>query len=300
MSDKKDWRLIEFFTPINEFKEDLIEGKESDFIIRGVAINETTTHNGHKYVAEELQKASSHLIGKKLLVDHRNEVDAIKGVIKNSWFNPTEKRIEFEGSVKDKTIKEMIKDGRLSDVSIGAYATDLVKEDNGSLIAKGLQIVELSFVAVPADSKANFAMAMDNNYAIKESLNLIEMSVCPECKKEFEDKEEMLKHKKEKHPTESYLRTERRYGEMEENKIQEMEKSQKELTESNQKMLEELNILRNERRQNIVSEYKKLCSEKKVKEKDVSTHSDETIKLLIRSEERRVGKECRSRWSPYH
>ena len=23
-------------------------------------------------------------------------------------------------------------------------------------------------------------------------------------------------------------------------------------------------------------------------------------KLLIRSEERRVGKECRSRWSPYH
>ena len=24
------------------------------------------------------------------------------------------------------------------------------------------------------------------------------------------------------------------------------------------------------------------------------------IKLLCRSEERRVGKECRSRWSPYH
>ena len=26
----------------------------------------------------------------------------------------------------------------------------------------------------------------------------------------------------------------------------------------------------------------------------------ELIKLLTRSEERRVGKECRSRWSPYH
>ena len=24
------------------------------------------------------------------------------------------------------------------------------------------------------------------------------------------------------------------------------------------------------------------------------------IKLVVRSEERRVGKECRSRWSPYH
>ena len=26
----------------------------------------------------------------------------------------------------------------------------------------------------------------------------------------------------------------------------------------------------------------------------------ETVELLRRSEERRVGKECRSRWSPYH
>src|SRR3712207_7810770 len=25
-----------------------------------------------------------------------------------------------------------------------------------------------------------------------------------------------------------------------------------------------------------------------------------TVKVLVRSEERRVGKECRSRWSPYH
>ena len=25
-----------------------------------------------------------------------------------------------------------------------------------------------------------------------------------------------------------------------------------------------------------------------------------TIVMLLRSEERRVGKECRSRWSPYH
>ena len=27
---------------------------------------------------------------------------------------------------------------------------------------------------------------------------------------------------------------------------------------------------------------------------------DSTVILLLRSEERRVGKECRSRWSPYH
>ena len=27
---------------------------------------------------------------------------------------------------------------------------------------------------------------------------------------------------------------------------------------------------------------------------------DFVVKLVVRSEERRVGKECRSRWSPYH
>ena len=29
-------------------------------------------------------------------------------------------------------------------------------------------------------------------------------------------------------------------------------------------------------------------------------NDSKTIALLTRSEERRVGKECRSRWSPYH
>ena len=28
--------------------------------------------------------------------------------------------------------------------------------------------------------------------------------------------------------------------------------------------------------------------------------SDEALERIFRSEERRVGKECRSRWSPYH
>ena len=32
----------------------------------------------------------------------------------------------------------------------------------------------------------------------------------------------------------------------------------------------------------------------------VSMTLDEVLKKLTRSEERRVGKECRSRWSPYH
>ena len=31
-----------------------------------------------------------------------------------------------------------------------------------------------------------------------------------------------------------------------------------------------------------------------------ASRTEKTICLAVRSEERRVGKECRSRWSPYH
>ena len=42
--------------------------------------------------------------------------------------------------------------------------------------------------------------------------------------------------------------------------------------------------------------------DKGIKEKYTSPakHFTEDLLLLTRSEERRVGKECRSRWSPYH
>ena len=33
---------------------------------------------------------------------------------------------------------------------------------------------------------------------------------------------------------------------------------------------------------------------------NVSKGGDDTLFAKVRSEERRVGKECRSRWSPYH
>ena len=35
-------------------------------------------------------------------------------------------------------------------------------------------------------------------------------------------------------------------------------------------------------------------------DKDIALQTDKIIMILLRSEERRVGKECRSRWSPYH
>ena len=37
-----------------------------------------------------------------------------------------------------------------------------------------------------------------------------------------------------------------------------------------------------------------------VTEKSMNAMSEKKYTFLVRSEERRVGKECRSRWSPYH
>ena len=58
---------------------------------------------------------------------------------------------------------------------------------------------------------------------------------------------------------------------------------------------------------------KKQSNEKKLNDKQDKFYAEYFIKLLrielkqttiklnqVRSEERRVGKECRSRWSPYH
>ena len=51
-----------------------------------------------------------------------------------------------------------------------------------------------------------------------------------------------------------------------------------------------------------MTEYEKLLEQayKQVKKVDTSNSRFEIPKIEGRSEERRVGKECRSRWSPYH
>lgn len=278
---EKDWHLMEFSTPITESAI-----VNDEFIIKGTAITETTTHNNHKYIAEELQKAAPSMQGKPLLIDHNNSVESIKGKVSRSYFDVSSKSIKFEAKVMDKQIREMIKDGRITNVSIGAFAEDLMREeDTGAYIAKGINIAELSLVAVPADENASFAMAMANSISLKEKMGAgygspdMGMEKCKECG-DMVPKDQMKKHIGEKHPKkeESYLSNERRLNEMtEETNVQEAVKLKAELETA----MSELNALKAERRQNLISEYKTLCSEKKVKEKDMSNVSEETLKLLI-------------------
>jgi uncharacterized C2H2 Zn-finger protein len=204
-----DWRKMEFFVPITE----TVSIKERNGIkIKGVAINETTTRNNVKYIAEELEKSAQSLIGKPLLKDHNNSVDAIVGIVTNAKFNSLNKNIEFEADIIDDSISKKVEGKLIKNVSVGAYVRDLSKKDeNNEFTAKGIEFVELSLVAVPADPNAGFSFdyALDNARILKEAYEMDEikeipidkqMMKCPECGKEFKDKIELDKHMTELHP----------------------------------------------------------------------------------------------------
>jgi len=166
----KDWKLLEFVAPITEsvFEDD-------DFIIRGIAINETTTLNNVKYVAEELEKAAPSFRDVPILLDHENSVKNIVGrTTENVNFNFNEKRIDFEAKIRDKDIQEMIKDGRLKSVSIGARVEDLTEEEDGSMKALGVQGMEISFVACAGDQGATFGQALHSSFILKEMANKVD------------------------------------------------------------------------------------------------------------------------------
>lgn len=166
-SSFKDWHVLEFFVPI---KETSMMG--NDFFIKGVAINETTTRNGVKYIANELEKAAPSFRNKPILLDHDNSVKSIVGRTTNNVnFNSVKRAIEFEAKIMDKQIQEMINDGRITDVSIGAKVQDLVQnKDEEAVTAIGVEGLEISLVAVPGDPGANLAMAMFESLQIKSEI----------------------------------------------------------------------------------------------------------------------------------
>ena len=150
---------------------------DDEFIINGTAINAVTTDNGHKFLEEELRISAETLDGAPLLIDHRNEVEAIKGRVIYSGYNEMGKRVDFRAKVMDEGVKQLIKDGRLQTVSVGAAVRE-IEEADGELIPRGIMFKELSLVAVPADSGATFGIALrqayDSNSKIKKEEKMTE------------------------------------------------------------------------------------------------------------------------------
>ena len=167
----KSWKNLNYSVPISE---SLTTSNDDDLLIRGVAINETVTRNGVRYTAEELRTGAPTLRNKPILKDHDNSVDSIVGrTTNNISFDETNKRIPFEGRIMDESMKQKIKKGLVSSVSIGARVKDLIEEDfNGEKVitAKGIEFLELSLVGVPADPNAGLFMGFDS--AVQEAFKI--------------------------------------------------------------------------------------------------------------------------------
>lgn len=157
-----------------KWNQEISESAEvnGEFRIKGVAINETTTSNGHKFLAEELQSSAGSLMGVPLLKDHENMIDNIVGRVTNSFFDSSRNNIQFEAKIMDPKMKEMIKDGRINSVSVGASVEDMDETDEGDLIPRGITFQELSLVAVPADAGATFQVALKEAYKLHSTSNV--------------------------------------------------------------------------------------------------------------------------------
>ena len=185
---------LNYNVPISEVKQDK---DDSFFFIEGVAINAGVTGNNHRFTVEELSKSAPSLKGVPLLEDHRNEVGAIRGRVVDARYDEGSSNIPFKARVSDKNAIEMIKRGDLDSVSVGADVED-IKEEDGAFTLFGVKFRELSLVAVGADERANFAVAVREAYETKQKNNSMEVNRMVENKekdvvpKPEENKEELV------------------------------------------------------------------------------------------------------------
>jgi len=172
---------------------------DSDFIIQGTAINATITSNNHKFLSEELRDSASTLNGVPLLVDHDNRIESIKGRVIKGEFDENNSRINFKAKVKDSAIKQMIKDGLINSVSVGAAVKEIEEGSDGILIPRGICFKELSLVAVPADAGATFTTALAEAYktqpkveVVAETKDSLTLSIPESSFEKVEEKKEII------------------------------------------------------------------------------------------------------------
>ena len=225
-----------------------------NFIIQGIAISATTTGNNHRFIVEELRSSAQSLKGVPLLVDHRNEVSSIKGRVTESSFDEVKENIPFAARVIDKEIQEMIKDGRINSVSVGAQVKELDEED-GVLIPKGITFKELSLVAVPADPNATFSTALQEAWSNDNT--------------QLKGGQTIMNVKTQETVTPKIVEA------IKEDVIETTETSEIE------SLREQLASYKAKERKHLEDSYKALCKQKNVKTLDTSGMSEASVNVLI-------------------
>lgn len=149
--------------------------------VAGVAIKPGISKNGILYNVDELNKFTDTLIGRPILKDHQGICDNTVGLIENTS-NRGDGIVLYEGWVKEDgtNLIEKIRDGRIHEVSIGAFAKKLVKEseDDDYVIATGLEAMELSLTPTPAIKGTSLSHTLD---LITRHINNETIKVIPVC-----------------------------------------------------------------------------------------------------------------------
>lgn len=120
---------------------------------RGLLIREGVW-NGKFYPAEELEKAVSSLVGKKITYDHNSSFTSTIGKITNAWYDPSEKGIWIEFKIWDEDINakltKMAEDGDLSEVGLSAELYAEFELENGKYTARDISFTGATLTFNPA------------------------------------------------------------------------------------------------------------------------------------------------------
>ena len=275
-------------------------------MIHGVAIDEGITRNGVKYLGDELRKSAGTLRNKPLLKDHEAKIDNVVGrTTERCEFNETTKSIDFEAKVMDEKIIEMIMDGRITNVSIGAMVADISEEEEVEgktcVIAKGIEFLELSLVPVPGCPGATISQALQEAFKLKqeETKTINEEAVLLQSTESKQDlksevtiklelSDEVSKivqdEKLKNESTEKKLLEEKK---MEEDKMILLEKEKTQAIEAAKvaeaetvKLKEQLESIRKAEYDKSVSEYKALAEGLKIKVADTTNLTKENVEAL--------------------
>ena len=243
--------------------------------ISGIAVKEGISRNKRKYISEELEKFAPTLVGRPILKDHEGITDNVIGKIAESRFNKVDKSVTYTGWVKEDGtgLLEKIKDGRISEVSIGAIAGKMVKEnkEDDILIPINMEALELSTTPVPGNKGTSLSMHGERytEEQLKEIINAYEMESQSSSKIDNVITREDLKMTEsttQKTVTEEVIET-----------INPLQEELDKLKLANESLEKEKLELNESIRQGAIGKYNELCESKGLKAKDLTEASMEMI-----------------------
>lgn len=254
--------------------------------VGGVAIREGISRNGVMYLANELAKFAPTLENRPILKDHESRTDNTIGKVTKGVSVENGKQVMYSGWIKEDGtgIVEKIKDGRISEVSIGAMCGKLVKEseDSDILIAKDMTAMEISTTPTPGVHGTSISVQVGKtlqnsineeveNYIIsREATKLVE-SYSNDVKSSIDTQNNQKEVKMESTQEKTEVTTT-------------SEAVTKETLELKAKLLiaeQAVASMKETQRLEAIAAYKAKCEVKKLPAQDASNMTIETVKALI-------------------